>query len=131
MISCFRTSFSCFRTSFLNLINGVLLTKTCYYTENQGFEGATNQDMSLNETCFYSPLYSIWHLQKIFDPFVFYAEVYYWKFKERHGFLLMSNTCLICNTLINIHATTYFHWKLVGTVLCMYICNFGVHIKEW
>ena len=25
---------------------------TCYYSENQVFGGATNQDMSLNETCF-------------------------------------------------------------------------------
>ena len=27
---------------------------TCYYSENQVFGGATNRDMSLNETCFYS-----------------------------------------------------------------------------
>ena len=27
---------------------------TCYYLENQVFGGATNQDMSLNETCLYS-----------------------------------------------------------------------------
>ena len=35
----------------------MLLTKTCYYWENQVFGGATNQDMSLIETCFYSRLY--------------------------------------------------------------------------
>ena len=27
---------------------------TCYYSGNQVFGGATNQDMSLNQTCFYS-----------------------------------------------------------------------------
>ena len=27
---------------------------TCYYSGNQVFRGATNCDMSLNETCFYS-----------------------------------------------------------------------------
>ena len=27
---------------------------TYYYSENQVFGGATNRDMSLNETCFYS-----------------------------------------------------------------------------
>ena len=27
---------------------------TCYYSGNQVFGGATNQDMSLNETCFSS-----------------------------------------------------------------------------
>ena len=27
---------------------------TCYYSENQVFGGATNRDMSLNETCYYS-----------------------------------------------------------------------------
>ena len=37
----------------------MLLTETCYYTENQDFGGATNQDMSLNETCLYSRLYGI------------------------------------------------------------------------
>ena len=38
-------------------LHGVLLTGTCYYLENQGFWGATNQDMSLNETCFCAQLY--------------------------------------------------------------------------
>ena len=37
----------------------MLLTETCYYTENQGFGGATNRDMSLNETCLYSRLYGM------------------------------------------------------------------------
>ena len=32
---------------------------TCYYSENQVFGGATNRDMSLTETCFYSRLYGI------------------------------------------------------------------------
>ena len=31
---------------------------TCYYSENQFFGGVTNQDMSLNETCFCLRLYS-------------------------------------------------------------------------
>ena len=30
---------------------------TCYYSGNQVFGGATNRDMSLIETCFYSRLY--------------------------------------------------------------------------
>jgi hypothetical protein len=29
---------------------------TCYYSENQVFGGATNRDMSLTETCFYSQI---------------------------------------------------------------------------
>ena len=29
---------------------------TCYYSENQVFGGATNREMSLNETCFYSKM---------------------------------------------------------------------------
>ena len=32
----------------------VASTNRCYYSENQVFGGATNQDMSLNETCYYS-----------------------------------------------------------------------------
>ena len=35
----------------------MLLTETCYYIENQGFGVRTNQDMSLNETCFCLQLY--------------------------------------------------------------------------
>ena len=38
----------------------MLLTETCYYTENQGFGGATNRDMSLNETCLYTRLYGMY-----------------------------------------------------------------------
>ena len=37
---------------------GVLVIETCYYTENQVFGGVTKRDMSLNETCFCSRLYS-------------------------------------------------------------------------
>ena len=37
----------------------MLLTETCYYIENQVFGGATNRDMSLIKTCFYSRLYGI------------------------------------------------------------------------
>ena len=39
-------------------------------TENQGFGGATKQDMSLNETCLYSRLYGMWsaHPQCLQDP---------------------------------------------------------------
>ena len=33
---------------------------TCHYSGNQVFGGATNRDMSLNETCFYSWIQKIW-----------------------------------------------------------------------
>ena len=36
---------------------------TCYYSENQVFRGATNQDMSLTETCFYSKIQKFWILK--------------------------------------------------------------------
>ena len=39
----------------------MLLTKTCYYIENQGFGGVTTRDMSLIETCFCSRLYGIYY----------------------------------------------------------------------
>ena len=32
---------------------------TCYYSENQVFGGATNRDMSLTETCFYSQIHKL------------------------------------------------------------------------
>ena len=35
----------------------MLLTKQCYYSGNQVYGGVTNQDMSLNETCFCLRLY--------------------------------------------------------------------------
>ena len=41
----------------------MLLIKTCYYSENQGFGGVSTRDMSLIETCFCSRLYDIY----IFD----------------------------------------------------------------
>ena len=37
----------------------MLLNETCYYLENQVFEGVNNQDLSLIETCFRSRLYGI------------------------------------------------------------------------
>ena len=37
----------------------MLLIETCYYWKNQVFGCATNRDMSLIETCFYSRLYGI------------------------------------------------------------------------
>ena len=33
---------------------------TCYYSENQVSGGATNRDMSLKETCFYSKIQTFW-----------------------------------------------------------------------
>ena len=39
----------------LNFIHRKVASRsTCYYSENQVFVGATNRDMSLNETCYYS-----------------------------------------------------------------------------
>ena len=67
----------------------MLLTETCYYIENQVFGGATNRDMSLIETCFYSQLYgnylqiSKWLLRNrslflnflyLFYDFIFYKS---------------------------------------------------------
>ena len=46
-----------FSKSFLPLIlkyHKVASRSMCYYSGNQVFGGATNRDMSLNETCFYS-----------------------------------------------------------------------------
>ena len=42
----------------------MLLTKTCYYLENQVFGSVNNQDMSLIETCFYSRFYGNQNLAK-------------------------------------------------------------------
>ena len=39
----------------------MLLTKTCYYSENQAFRGVNNQGMSLIETCFCSRLYGMYY----------------------------------------------------------------------
>ena len=36
---------------------------TCYYSGNQVFGGATNRDMSLNETCYYSKIQKFWTLK--------------------------------------------------------------------
>ena len=47
----------------------MLLTESCYYTENQGFGGARNRDMSLNETCFCSRLNSILAFVSIFPGY--------------------------------------------------------------
>jgi hypothetical protein len=41
----------------------------CYYSENQVFEGATNRDMSLNKTCFYSKIQKIW-ISKVFFAWI-------------------------------------------------------------
>ena len=71
----------------------------------------------------YQSFISIWHLQKIFDPFAFYAEVYYWKFKERQGLLLMSNTCWIWNTLINIYT-----WHNIFSLKTSRNCALYLHL---
>ena len=50
---------------------------TCYYSKNQVLGGATNRDMSLNETCFYSKIQKIW-ISKVFFPWmskVFFAWI--------------------------------------------------------
>ena len=36
---------------------GILLTTTCFYLENQVFGSVAKQDMLLKETCFWSRLY--------------------------------------------------------------------------
>ena len=52
----------------------MLLTETCYYIENQVFGGATNQDMSLIETCFFSRLYGMSTLRIWFEQVLFIDE---------------------------------------------------------
>ena len=39
---------------FDSIYRKVASRSTCYYSENQDFGGATNRDMSLNDTCYYS-----------------------------------------------------------------------------
>ena len=61
----FWTPFRCPCRSYLPIhIQGnsissmdMLVTETCYYSLNQVLRGVMNQDMSLNETSFYSRLY--------------------------------------------------------------------------
>ena len=55
----------CSETTVITYRN-VVSRNTCYYSENQIIGGATNQDMSLNETCFYSKIQKIWILKVFF-----------------------------------------------------------------
>ena len=43
----------------------MLLTKTCYYLENQVFGSVNNRYMSLIEMCFYSRLYGMYVLKPL------------------------------------------------------------------
>ena len=52
------TYLSVFRAIQLCSSMGMLETVTCYYSGNEVFWGVTNQDMSPNETCSCSRLYS-------------------------------------------------------------------------
>ena len=49
-----------------NRYRKVASRSTCYYSENQAFGGATNRDMSLKETCFFSKIQKIWNLKFFF-----------------------------------------------------------------
>ena len=77
MCLCFDSGFKAFLMSHVYLIfilkfryHKVPSRSTCYYSENQVFGGATNRDMSLNKTCFYSKIQKNWTVSNMPNIYV-------------------------------------------------------------